>query len=95
MPSFMTNKASKGVMGFLIQGAGSKAIAFVICIWIFSALVTFVTQYLPDMIDMDFLGEFPSYTWYFFNMFALHTWIAVIAGIDALTWLIRRLPIVG
>lgn len=92
---FMSSQAASGVMGFLTKGTGSKAITYVVIIWILSACVTLLGTLLPAVLPQNLFGNLPQYFAYFINLFMLPAYLSARAGIIVTRWFIRRIPIIG
>lgn len=92
---FMSSKAAGGVMSFLTKGTGSKAIAYVVIIWVLGACVALLTSLLPEMLPRDIFGMLPSYFYYFLNLFMVPAYISTRLSVLVTRWFIRKIPIIG
>lgn len=93
--SFLTSKASGGVVGYLTMGIGGKLLAFVICVFIFQAAFQLLGELLPvfDFATMfDGLpGAFLWGLWFIDAPFALNMFVSAYA----VAFLIKRIPVIG
>ncbi|WP_271298913.1 hypothetical protein [Sphingomonas sp. CV7422] len=93
--SFLTSKASGGVVGYLTKGIGSKLIAFVVLIFVFKAAFALLGELLPSMNLTTMFDGLPSTflwgLWFVDAPFALN----VLIPAYAVAFFIKRLPVIG
>lgn len=95
MAGFMTSAAGAGAINFFTKGIGGKVMAYVILLWLFMALFSYLGEFIPALNLTNLFSGFPSSVLWALNIIMFPDLIVKAISALATAFLIKRLPVIG